>query len=123
MQLDRENALAGYYLLIFGESGSKTTFIVLIHWTSILRLICTINNFTGFKYLFNETAGYGLFCPDIFFFGLFIPVNNILCSLDFSSHRSINLPVPIRALCRGLESFFSQGSFFTILFRKAVQKF
>jgi len=38
------------------DVGSKTTFIVLIHWTSILRQIRTINNFTGFKYFYEETA-------------------------------------------------------------------
>lgn len=35
---------------------SKTTFIVLIHWASILRLICNIDDFTGFEYLFKEAA-------------------------------------------------------------------
>jgi hypothetical protein len=39
-----------------GDVGSKTTFIVLIHWTSILRLTRAINNFTDFKYLFEETG-------------------------------------------------------------------
>jgi hypothetical protein len=39
-----------------GNIGSKTTFIDLIHWASILKLILTINNFTGFEYLFEETA-------------------------------------------------------------------
>jgi hypothetical protein len=56
MQLDWKNALPGYCLLIFAESGSKTTFIVLIYWTSLLQLIRTVNNFTGFEYLFEETA-------------------------------------------------------------------
>jgi hypothetical protein len=39
-----------------GDVGSKTTSIALIHWTSNLRLIPTINNFTGFKYFFEETV-------------------------------------------------------------------
>jgi len=34
--------------------GSETTFIVLIHWTLILRPIRTINNCTSLKYLFER---------------------------------------------------------------------